>query len=85
MPEAVFAQWRRTRHLMRALDCHEALGLEKWEFNDRLMVYEGGVYITVGEGEYDYSLLLNHSVYSGGLAELEEILYGYATAEGLLE
>jgi len=85
MPEAVFAQWRSTGHLMRALDCHEALGLEKWEFNDRLMVYDGGVYITVGSGEGDYSLLLNRSVYSGELAELEEILYGHAIAEGLLE
>jgi len=70
---------------MRALDCHDALCLEKWEFDDRLMVYDGGVYIAVGEGEADYSITIHHSTYSGELAELEFILYGYVVSEGLLD
>ena len=70
--------------MCRALDCHEALGLSDWQFDDRLMVYDGGVFINFDE-KTGYWLEMYGSRYTGELADLEEILYGQVVSEGLLE
>lgn len=82
--QATLAEWRSTARLCRALDVWETLGLSDWQFDDRLVVYQGNVYISQDE-KIGYWLQLHNSQYTGELADLEEILYGYVVSEGLLE